>query len=236
MFAVLMVAACGEDGGGNTVDAGARADAAPTCPPPGTPLATGTHELYVAFEGVTLTLGACDDATTNCTSLVAADNTVVPPFLMAETGRQTRIANIAALIQESLAPFSIDVVTTRPSSGDYWMVVAGGTAEAVTGDPGALVAAKPVCDATNRKSIALVFEQDSEASDRSYANTIAGAFGSLAGLVPTSNSTVCMCLTTACPHLQQCQWGVGVIAAPGHACDRTTQNEQLHLMGVVGCR
>lgn len=122
------------------------------------PLPAGMHALFVVFEGVTITLGDCDDSKTNCSSLVAQGSTTVPPFLMAETNRQTRITAIKGMVQDALARFSVDVVTTRPTKGDYWMVVAGGTSDAIAGAPGALLAASPVCEATNRNSVALVFE------------------------------------------------------------------------------
>jgi hypothetical protein len=233
---LVLLAACGSDDGGKTIDAGPRPDAAPSCPPQGGALATGDHTLFVAFEGVTLTLGDCDDAKTNCSSLVAQASTVVPPFLMAETNRATRVATIKGMVQDALSAFSIDVVTTRPATGDYWMVVAGGTSDAIVGRSDALVAMKPVCDASNRSSIALVFERASETTDRAYANTLAGAFGSLAGLVPSTNGQDCMCLATSCAHTQLCSWGTGVPTVPGNTCSRMTQNEQELLIDAIGCR
>ena len=198
------------------------------------PLPAGMHALFVVFEGVTITLGDCDDSKTNCSSLVAQGSTTVPPFLMAETNRQTRITAIKGMVQDALARFSVDVVTTRPTKGDYWMMVAGGTSHAIAGAPGALLAASPVCEATNRNSVALVFEQDTETTDRAYADTIAG--GSLAGLVPTTQSGDCMCTATSCAHAQTCTWGTSAVTMPGTGCSRTTQNEQLLLTTAVGCR
>jgi len=235
VFATMM-AACGDDGGGTTVDAGPRPDAPPSCPPQSAPLPAGDHQVFIAFEGVAITLGDCDDATINCSSLVADATTNVPPFLMAETNRQTRITAITSMIRDALAPFSIDVVTTRPASGDYWMVVAGGTSDAIAGTANILVAAQPACDAANTKSLALVFERDEQTTDRTYANTIAGAFGSLVGLVPTTQSGDCMCVTATCAHSQTCTFGTGTVTMPGNTCQRSTQNEQSLLMTAVGCR
>lgn len=194
------------------------------------------HELYIAFDGVTITQGDCDDSKTNCSSLVAQASTPVPAFLMAETNRQTRVTAITGMVQDALARFSVDVVTTRPATGDYWMVVAGGTSDAITGTTGVLLAARPACEATNRNSVALVFEQDSETTDRAYADTIAGAWGSLAGLVATTQSGDCMCIATSCAHAQTCTWGTSAVTMPGNSCMRTTQNEQLLLTTAVGCR
>jgi hypothetical protein len=233
---VLVAAGCSDDGGGSKIDAGARPDALPMCPPQSAPLAAGMHDLYLAFEGVTLTLGDCDDAQTNCSSLVAQASTPVPMFLASEGSRATRITTIKNMVQDALAPFSVDVVTTRPSAGDYRMVVVGGTSDTITGVTGALFAAKPVCDAMNKNSIALVFEQDVETTDRAYANTIAGAFGSLAGLSEAQAGNDCMCLGTSCVHASVCTWGTGVATKPGNSCSRMTQNEHLLLIDAVGCR
>lgn len=89
---VALAGACGGDTSGARPDAAPRADAAPTCPPQAAPLAPGMHALYLAFEGETLTLGDCDDARTNCSSLVAQASTEVPPLFDGIASRTTRIA------------------------------------------------------------------------------------------------------------------------------------------------
>ncbi len=237
MLAVLL-AACSGDDSNSHVDAGDRADAPLACPAPSTPLAAGMHELFVSFEGVTLTLDDCDNATTNCSSLVAQASTMIPPFLDAAGNRATRIATITQMAQEALAPFSVDVVTTRPASGDYWMVSVGGDASLASGSPDPLLVTKSACDATNKHSIALVFEQDADAmfSDRAYGDTIAGAFGRLAGLSSISRNGDCMCTAATCTHSQACTWATNAVVAPGNACTRSSQNEHELLIDAVGCR
>lgn len=230
VLCAALLAACGGDESKTTVDAGPRPDAAPACPTPSTPLATGAHTLFLSFTGVTMTLGECDDARTNCSSVVAQGSTTIPAF-----SDQARVATIVAMVKEALAPFSVEVVTTRPASGNYRMVSVGGTAAQVTGADG-LVAAKPVCDAENLNAIAFITEQDDEFTDRGYANTIAGAFGRLAGLVPSTRSGDCMCTAATCAHLQTCTFGTSSVTQTGNACDRTTQNEQQLLIAAVGCR
>jgi hypothetical protein len=236
LAALVVLSACSDGGGGSTGDAGPRADAPPSCPAPATPLAAGSHTLFVSFEGVTLTLGDCDDAKTNCSSLVAQASTMVPPFLAGQGTRAGRITTIVGMAKEALAPFSVDVVTTRPASGSYWMVSVGGATTLVSGTPDSLMAVKPVCDATNTSSIALIFEQDTEFGDRAYADSIAGAFGRLAGLLPISKNGDCMCTAATCTHGQVCTWSTGAVPAAGNACSRTSQNEHLLLIDAVGCR
>src|SRR5512142_1063573 len=109
----------------------AAPDAAPDadllhCPAPVDPTAPGTHTVFVNFDGVTLTKGNCNDATTNCTSLVVQDQTVVPPWLDGNADRANDIAAIMTVARTAVAPYSIDLVTTRPASGDYKMIVVGG--------------------------------------------------------------------------------------------------------------
>src|SRR6187549_3239980 len=142
VFAVL-VAACNPDDNNSAVDAPPRPDAAPSCPPRSAPLNPGMHKLYLSFSGVTLAFGACDDSRANCTSLVSQASTVVPTFLQGSA--PTRVTAIAASVQEVLAPFSIDVVTTRPSSGNYWMVSIGGTTALVSDASNPILAVKSVC-------------------------------------------------------------------------------------------
>jgi hypothetical protein len=235
---VTLLAACSGGDGNSTADAGDRADAPVACPVPGTPLATGMHTLFVSFEGVTLTLDACDDATTNCSSLVAQSPTTVPPFLGGAGARAARIQTITGMVVEALAPFSVDVVTTRPSAGDYRMVSVGGDTTLASSSTDPLLAVVPVCDAANKHGIALVFEQpaDDMVSDRAYADTIAGAFGRLAGLLPTSRNGDCMCTQTTCTHSQACTWATGAVVAAGNTCSRTMQNEHELLIAAVGCR
>jgi hypothetical protein len=236
VLAVAVLSACGGDDGTSLIDSGNRADAAPSCPAPETPLAAGMHKLYVVFDGVTITLGDCDDSKTNCSSLVTQSSTAVPPFQPGVGDPATRIATIKGMVQESLAPFSIDVVTARPASGDYRMIVVGGASTLVTASEGG-TAAKPTCQGTNTNSIAFVFENDDDQfTDRGYADTIAGAFGRVAGLVPVTRSGDCMCIAGTCAHSQTCTWGTNIVPPVGNACSRMSQNEQLLMMTAVGCR
>jgi hypothetical protein len=104
------------------------------CPPAAEPLAAGTYKLYLNTEGVTLTAGA-SDARANISDIPTAGPHVVPPFLDGVAGREDFIAQIATSAQSVLAPYSIDIVTERPSSGDYYMFVLGGDPMTVTGKP-----------------------------------------------------------------------------------------------------
>jgi hypothetical protein len=120
-------------------------DAAPdaptaACPNPSTDAGGGgTYTVYLNADGVTLTKSNCDNATTNCTHLIMQSQAVVPPFMNGAANRDSVIAEIAAHIEEVLLPYSIDVVTTRPASGPYYMIVLGGDCT---------LTAAPPCDTT----------------------------------------------------------------------------------------
>jgi hypothetical protein len=219
-------------------DAPPRADAPPSCPPATQPLAAGTFTVYLSFEGATIHFGDCDDAKTDCSGLVLQATTVVPSFLGSDAARGAHIATITSMVQDALAPFSVDVVTTRPTSGNYWMVSIGGTSDGITGVPDLSLAAKPVCDAMNKSSLAFVFEKDPtlDTPDRAYADTVAAAFGRLLGLVPTRSARDCMCVSSTCTHTQLCTWGTATLPEAMNSCNRTMQNEQLLLMDAIGCR
>jgi hypothetical protein len=234
---ITLVAACGDDVM-SSPDA-ATPDAPTTCPPfSATPLPEGRNTLFINTEGVTLTKGACDDSRTNCTSVIADSEAVIPPFQFSlPATRDTAISMIVDHVQRSLAPYSIDVVTTRPSSGDYWMLVMGGNGVTVTGfsvygvSPG-------VCDAVNRNRIGLVFDVGAR-DPRFYANLLLSNFGALLGLAATMQSGDCMCRSSAScdpDDVQLCTYGVDVSTDPTHACGRQTQDEPELLTAALGCR
>ncbi|HUS31383.1 MAG TPA: hypothetical protein VMZ53_22885 [Kofleriaceae bacterium] len=237
VLALIAVAACGDDGGGMvTPDSSTPMPDAPvTCPAVTPPLAAGMHTFYLSFEGVTITKGACDDAKTNCSELVGQASTVVPAFLPAESDRDARIAVIAAEVQTALAQFSVDVVRTRPASGDYWMASIGGTSMAVAGVSGVTAGVKPTCQSVNKSSISLVFDRGATVTDRAYADVITTTFGQLVGLVSVNLSGDCMCNAGSCTHTDACTWGTSV-STQINSCSRQVQNEQELLRTAVGCR
>lgn len=122
---LFALAACGDDGTALVPDAAPPAPDAPVasahCPdPPANPTAPGRHIVYVNMDGVTLTKTAgCSDSKTNCTNLIVDDTATVPQFLPNTLGREDFIAEMLRLTRARLAPYSIELVTERPTSGDY---------------------------------------------------------------------------------------------------------------------
>src|SRR5438105_4580457 len=76
-----------------------------------------------------LTVAGTDDPVNNKTSILTNAYTM-PPFLMNDAQHATKIAAIVAEAQAVLAPYNITITTTRPASGTYDMMVAGGTPQA----------------------------------------------------------------------------------------------------------
>jgi hypothetical protein len=180
-----------------------------------------------------------DSASTNTSSLVM-QNVTVPAFYETDASRQSSIESIAGYVERALAPYSIDVVLTRPASGDYYMTVMGGTSQAIIGTPNVLSVAPGVCDYQNRNRISLVFDLGSN-TPQYYATSILSDFGALVGMSPTAKAGDCMCRGgTVCSGPfsgMLCSFGVDVpVQTDNNGCGRTTQNEPMHLAAALGCR
>ena len=124
--AAAAVAACGDNG---ATAADAAIDAPTMCAPKTAPLAPGMHTIYLNFDGVTLMRGT-DNASMNMSDLIP-DTITVPAYVATGDAsvRQGRIDLIVDYVQRALAPYSVDVVTTRPAAAPYMMMVIGGKPE-----------------------------------------------------------------------------------------------------------
>jgi hypothetical protein len=233
---VTLMAGCGDDGA-------APADAAPAdapwmcpMPAPGAPLGPGQHVFYLNFEGQALQPGL-DDASLNTTPLIQ-NAVTVPRFFDTVMGDRTQpIATIVSLVKSVLAPYSVDVVTTRPASGDYWMSVIGGSSQAIIGNPNVGSLAPGRCENNNPRSMSLVFDAGVIPYE-DYAWSILSDFGAMLGLAVTNISGDCMCRVGGCTHGNQpvCSYGMDVAVDPSSTCGITTQNEVKHLALELGCR
>lgn len=208
------------------------------CAAPADPAAPGTHVVYLSFEGVTLTKGQCSDAPTNCTDLVAQDQTVVPPFLDGNPDRVDDIAAIVAKVKQGVAPYSIDIVTTRPASGPYAMVVIGGDPSLVGGPTGLLGLAPANCS-PSFSTLSLDFDHGYR-TPYVYANLILSDIGVFSGLSIVTDAGDCMCRTASTCSLsntQICTFDLMANLDPQMTCSRSgPQDEQAALDVVWGCR
>jgi hypothetical protein len=113
---------------------------------PGSP-----HVLYLNFDGATLTQGNCSSAQTNCTFLIRVATCNFPAYT--NNFRKPLIVN---LMQQFYAPFNVQVVTTRPTSGAYSMVMIG-PGSACVNMPGAAGIGPLDCGDTRDSDITLSF-------------------------------------------------------------------------------
>jgi hypothetical protein len=220
----------------------ASIDAPPSgCPTPAQPLAPGNFQVYLVTEGITLSkINGCDDSRTNCTMNAAADQTVVPPFLPQAADRQAFIAELVGKVEAQLAPYSIDIVTTRPTASEYDMIVLGGDPVSVTGGCPACTALTPFdCMSDNRHHIDLVFDFGEGTNSNKYVNTVLDDIGVMLGLAATTTPGDCMCrLASGCltPPGPLCTYGRNLPVDTNFACSRATQDEPAMLQAALGCR
>jgi len=256
---LAFVVGCGDDStappdatiDGSVIDAAPDApaidasntDAGPLCAPSDGG-ATGMHKLFLNFEGVTIThgAGACtNDATQNC-SFIAMTDTVVQQFAMTVTNRQMLLDDIVSNMYQQLAPYSIDVVTTRPASGPYKMIVFAQCATSLMcAGPGSgsigPVECPPMRGSLNANDIAFVFEQVTGATAISYANNALFVTGLMNGLSINAQQNDCMCHVCGST-TQLCSYSTDVAVDMNGTCLMAGQhyNEQSLLSAALGCR
>ncbi len=156
--------------------------------------------VYLNFEGVTLTSinTQPDDATTNRTwminEVISAGNTLsIPPFnpndlgeLNGATSRQQIIDYTLNELRTYHTPYNIQFTTTRPSPGQYHMVVFGGTCSSVVGQGCAGIAPLD-CNDFSPSNIVFAFPQGLRAVD--LAPTAAQELAHALGLSHTQDNS-----------------------------------------------
>jgi len=145
--------------------------------------------LYLSFEGQTLTRGR-SDATTNTAEWMTDTTGTAPPYHNGDADRATQIRDITDGVRARLAGFPITVVTTRPASGEYIMVVLGGRAGQVKSAFGGAVN-RLDCDDSRHNDVAWI--ADSVAPTTHVINSVIGAVGFGLGLTATLKPSDCMC-------------------------------------------
>lgn len=144
--------------------------------------------LYLNFDGQTLTQGA-SDATLNTAQWMSKMTGTAPPYRLDDTARDMVIQTIVDGVTRQLARFPITVTRTRPSAGNYVMIVYGGTANAVGSNFGAAVNQLDCGDARPND---VAWIADNVTGQRAI-NTTIGAIGFGLGLTATLTPADCMC-------------------------------------------
>lgn len=200
--------------------AGAGTDAAPAC-------ANG-RVVYLNFEGATLTQASASDATTNTASWIGVATATVPRYRSGDNNRMGEISNIVGDAEVLLAGTPIKIVTARPASGPYVMIVFGG-AKADVGTVYTYATNEHDCGDTVKNDIGWI----SDAPPVGYVpDLVIGTIGWGLGMNGTTAPQDCMCAwaSTCTPAGNTCTLAssiaTGTLQAPATTCpNQDPQNE-----------
>jgi hypothetical protein len=184
----------GDDDGGDDdqspVDAGDEADidapdvdAAPAC--------FNGRVVFLSFEGESLTQATPSDARLNRAQWMTIASGTAPPYRAGAADRATQIQAITDGIRNQLSTFPITVVTTRPQTGEYMMIVYGGQPNQVGSRFAGAVQQLDCNDALTRNDVAWV--SDAVDGTQRIVNFSVGAIGFGLGLTATTDPKDCMC-------------------------------------------
>jgi hypothetical protein len=181
--------------------------------------------LYLNFDGQALTQGA-SDATHNTAQWMNKLTGTAPAYRLNDTGRDLKIQTIVDGVTQQLARFPITVTRTRPSAGNYVMIVYGGNASAVGSNFGAAVNQLD-CGDTRPNDVAWI--ADNVTGQRAI-NTTIGAIGFGLGLTATIDPADCMCSwDNSCSpdNTAPCTLGSPIARDPqaNQLCPRTTPQD-----------
>ena len=209
------------------------------------PQAVGLRVVYLNFDGVTLTASnTSDDATQNKSAILAAaipagQSRTIPAFNvndLASTSGLTRaqiISRVVSDMYESHAPYNIEFVTERPASGNYSMVVFGGTCQTVAGQSGCAGIALLDCGDTMPNNITFAFPYGLRVAD--LASTASQEEAHAFGLAHTTDTTDIMY-----PYLRDfvpTEFGAGPVPDGDSTCGgRTYQDSDELMMETIGYR
>ena len=169
--------------------------------------AGGTHKVFLQFEGATLTRAA-SDATLNQFTIIEGSHATatVPRWKAAAVDRAAQIQSVVCAMRESLLPFDVEVVTTRPAAGDFEMVVIGGSYADLGYTFGSntfiFSFASPDCANANTRDVSWVAERTQPAAATALtaaetANNATAGIGIGDGLGASKAPLNCMCSVTA---------------------------------------
>ncbi len=211
------------------------------------PTASEATTLYLNFDGAFLSYGSKNDAAAGLTTLadgpgpyqIAAP--VLDRFVDAAVPTRSRvIQDVARQVRAVYQPFALEVVTERPKSGQFTMLVVGNTFGEIQFAEQCPLAGLAVRDCAGAQdgdvgfaAAACVPEQLSSADARKQlARTIAHEAGHTFGL--THNEDVSSVMAAKSMGLA---WRDGPVPPEDQAsCQRATQNDYAILRQVLGLR
>jgi hypothetical protein len=216
-------------GGLTSPDAGPALDAAPVAQ-------CASRVVYLNFDGQLLIQGP-SDATLDQARWMNMPAGAAPPYRLADTARDATIQTIVAGVTAQLARFPIAVTRTRPRSGNYVMIVFGGSAADVGSNFGAAVNQLDCGDA-HPNDVAWI--SDNLTGQRAI-NTAIGAIGFGLGLTATSDVHDCMCSwDNGCraDNSAPCTLGAPIARDPqaNQRCASTTSQDEVAAFRAAFCQ
>jgi len=209
------------------------------------PQAVGLRVVYLNFDGLTLTASATsDDATKDKSGILSAavpagQTRVIAPFNvsdLASSGGMSRsqiISQVVSDMYDSHAPYNIEFVTERPASGNYSMVVFGGTCQSVAKQSNCAGIALLDCGDYMPNNITFVFPYRLRVAD--LASTASQEEAHAFGLAHTTDTTDIMY-----PYLRDfvpTEFGAGPVPNGDSTCGgRTYQDSNELMMQIIGYR
>jgi hypothetical protein len=152
-----------------------------------------SRTVFLNFDGQALQKGP-SDATTNSASWMTGNTGTAPPYLNGNGARDATIQAIVNGVRAQLSaptfPVPITVVTTRPNSRSYVMIVFGGQMGQVGSNFSGAVNTLD-CDDQRPNDVAWI--SDSVAPTQRVINYAIGAIGFGLGLTATNDPNDCMC-------------------------------------------
>ena len=219
LVALIALAACqarlGGDDNGASVDAnngsgsnGTKMDAAVgggnVDAPPQNAACPNGRKLYLHFDGgITLADAAASNSAANQAAWLTNASAAIPQWRPNSGTRAADIQFIVDGVKSRLAATPIEVVTTRPASGPYVMVVFGGYRTNDGGTVGTIYShatGSHDCGDVVKSDVGWVAERASDDGTLNYVADLAiGSIGWGLGLNGTTDPTDCMCgWTTNC--------------------------------------
>jgi hypothetical protein len=149
-----------------------------------------SRTVFLNFDGQALQQGP-SDATTNSASWMTGRTTgTAPPYLNGNGARDATIQQIVNGVRVQLSQFPITVVTTRPTSRSYVMIVFGGQANQVGSRYSGAVNTLD-CEDLRPNDVAWI--SDGVVPTQRVINYAVGAIGFGLGLTATTDPNDCMC-------------------------------------------
>lgn len=185
----------GNGGGGGGGGGGGNPDAAIQVQPDAAPACANGRRVYLNFDGVTLTDAGNSDSTTNTARWLTNASAAVPPWRQGGANRAAQILAVVDGVKQRLSTTPIEVVTARPASGPYVMIVLGGANQndgGTVGTPYSFATSYHDCGDATKNDVGWISNMPGQ-PESFVADLVVGAIGWSVGLDGTTDPADCMC-------------------------------------------